>query len=51
MSHPVIQIEYPPWVDQVVRIGETYRTDAERMRVAIDVARRNVQAGDRKSVV
>lgn len=45
MSHPVIQIEYPPWVDQVVRIGETYRTDAERMRVAIDVARRNVQAG------
>ena len=45
MAHPVVHIEYPSWVDQVVRIGDTYRTDFDRMRVAIDVARRNVVEG------
>ena len=45
MAHPVVHIEYPSWVDQVARIGDTYRTDFDRMRVAIDVARRNVAEG------
>ena len=45
MAHPVIHLEYPPWVDQVARIGGVYRTDVDRVRVAIDVARRNVEEG------
>ena len=42
-SHPIVHIEYPDWVDSVVDWQRTYRGDEERMRVAIAVARANVE--------
>lgn len=45
LIHPVIHLEYPTWVDQVARIGDVYASDADRMRLAIEVARRNVDEG------
>jgi tRNA(Arg) A34 adenosine deaminase TadA len=41
--HPVVCVEYPDWVDSVVDWEQPYRTDEERMRVAIAVARANVE--------
>jgi tRNA(Arg) A34 adenosine deaminase TadA len=41
-NHPTIRVEYPPWVNSVVDWNATYRTDDERMRVAVDVSRENV---------
>jgi len=41
----VVRIEYPDWVDDVVDWERTYATDADRMRVAIAVARANVEQG------
>jgi len=41
----VVRIEYPAWVDDVVDWARTYATDADRMRVAIAVARANVEQG------
>ena len=45
MSHPVIHIEYPDWVDEVVDWTRPYHSDEDRMRLAIDVARANVDHG------
>jgi len=45
-THPSIQIEYPAWVDSVVDWDKRYVTDSERMRLAIDVARANVERSD-----
>lgn len=42
-THPTIHIEYPPWVDLVVDWGRRYATDEDRMRMAIAVARENVE--------
>jgi len=44
-SHPVVHIEYPDWVDAVIDWDRKYSSDEERMRLAIDVARENVQRG------
>lgn len=44
-SHPVVHIEYPPWVDEVVDWDRAYRDDEEKMRLAILVARENVERG------
>lgn len=44
-QHPVVHLAYPDWVDAVVDWDRGYRTDAERMRLAIDVARENVDRG------
>ena len=41
-SHPVVHVEYPAWVDDVVDWERPYRTDEERMRLAIAVSRENV---------
>lgn len=41
--HPVVHIEYPDWVNSVVDWEQTYPTDEERMRLAIVVARANVE--------
>lgn len=41
----MIHLEYPAWVDQVATIGAVYATDADKMRLAIAVARRNVDEG------
>ncbi len=44
-SHPVIHFEYPDWVDAVVDWEHSYRSDDDRMRLAIAVARTNVERG------
>jgi tRNA(Arg) A34 adenosine deaminase TadA len=44
-AHLVVHVEYPDWVDSVVEWERAYPTDEERMRVAIDVARVNVERG------
>ena len=44
-SHPVVHIEYPPWVDDTIDWDRTYSGDEERMRLAIAVARANVEHG------
>jgi tRNA(Arg) A34 adenosine deaminase TadA len=45
MNHPVIRIEYPPWVDEVVDWERRYVGDEERMRLAIELSRQNVVRG------
>ena len=44
MSHPVIHLEYPSWVDKL-DWSRPYLSDQERMRLAIDVSRMNVELG------
>jgi len=44
-SAPVIHIEYPEWVKDVVDCTRPYRSDDEKMRLAIAVARENVDRG------
>jgi tRNA(Arg) A34 adenosine deaminase TadA len=41
-SHPAVHLEYPAWVDEVVDWSHPYRSDEERMRLAIAVSRENV---------
>ncbi|HUQ20252.1 MAG TPA: nucleoside deaminase [Gemmatimonadaceae bacterium] len=43
MADPVVHIEYPPWVDELIDFHRTYPRDHDRMRVAIAVARANVE--------
>lgn len=45
MQFPSIQVEYPYWVERSVDWTQRFETDEERMRLAIDVARRNVVKG------
>ena len=40
--HPAVHLEYPAWVDDVVDWDRPYRTDEERMRLAIAISRENV---------
>jgi tRNA(Arg) A34 adenosine deaminase TadA len=42
-NYPVIHIEYPDWVDSIVDWNRTYESDDDRMRLAILVARTNVE--------
>jgi len=42
---PVVHVEYPPWVADVVDWDRLYRSDEEKMRVAISVSRANVDRG------
>jgi tRNA(Arg) A34 adenosine deaminase TadA len=44
-NHPVVVIEYPDWVGLVVDWNHTYSSDTERMQLAIDVSRVNVERG------
>jgi tRNA(Arg) A34 adenosine deaminase TadA len=42
-SHrPVVHIEYPEWVDDVVNWNRRYESDHDRMRLAIALSRENV---------
>ena len=43
MTHPIVSVEYPPWVNAVVDWNRPYPTDDDRMRLAIAVARANVE--------
>lgn len=45
MDLPRIVIEYPPWVRDVVDWERPILTDDERMRLAIQLARENVERG------
>lgn len=44
-AHPVVHVEYPDWVDDVVDWSRPYLDDDDRMRLAITVARENVERG------
>jgi len=44
-NHPVLVFEYPDWVGLVVDWSHTYSSDKERMQLAIDVSRLNVERG------
>jgi tRNA(Arg) A34 adenosine deaminase TadA len=44
-SHPVIHVEYPDWVNETIDWDRSYHGDDERMRLAIAVARENVERG------
>jgi tRNA(Arg) A34 adenosine deaminase TadA len=45
VPHPAVHIEYPEWVDEVVDWARAYTTDEDRMRLAVAVARANVEHG------
>ncbi len=47
MEHtkPVVHIEYPDWVDEVIDWERPYHSDNDRMRLAIAVAQENVDRG------
>ena len=45
ISHPVIHIEYPEWVDATVDWDRPYGDDNDRMRLAISISRENVERG------
>ena len=44
-ASPVVHLEYPDWVDAVVDWERVYRSDEERMRLAIALSRENVERG------
>ena len=44
-TNPFIHIEYPGWVDEIIDWNKTYPSDLDRMRLAIRVARENVERG------
>jgi tRNA(Arg) A34 adenosine deaminase TadA len=44
-ASPVVHIEYPDWVTSVVDWDRAYKTDADKMRLAIGVSRENVTRG------
>lgn len=43
--NPVVHIEYPAWVQEIIDWDQLYHTDQDRMRLAIRVARENVERG------
>jgi hypothetical protein len=42
VPHPIVRIEYPTWIDDVADWEHPYATDAEKMHLAITLARENV---------
>jgi tRNA(Arg) A34 adenosine deaminase TadA len=44
-SSPIVRVEYPEWVSDVVDHERHYGTDAEKMQLAIAVSRANVERG------
>jgi tRNA(Arg) A34 adenosine deaminase TadA len=43
MTAPSVRIDYPAWVHETIAWDAVYRTDEERMRLAIAVSRENVE--------
>ena len=41
--YPVVYIEYPAWVDTLVDWERTYENDDDKMQLAIDISRENVE--------
>jgi tRNA(Arg) A34 adenosine deaminase TadA len=46
VNRPLITIDNPPWIDEIVDWTRRYESDAERMRLAIRLARENVVRGE-----
>lgn len=44
-THPVIRVEYPQWIDEVVEWNRAYGSDHDRMQLAITLSRVNVERG------
>lgn len=42
---PIVHLEYPDWVDSVVQWDWLYESDQDRMRLAIEISRANVEKG------
>jgi tRNA(Arg) A34 adenosine deaminase TadA len=42
MQLPIIHIEYPPWIKQMVDWDRHYINDEEKMRLAIELSRENI---------
>ena len=47
--HPVVHLEYPDWVDEVVNWQRRYASDHDKMHVAIAVSRMSGPAGPEKT--
>src|SRR5829696_7192735 len=45
MPHLAVHVDYPAWVHETVDWDARYRTDDERMKLAIAVSRENVERG------
>jgi tRNA(Arg) A34 adenosine deaminase TadA len=45
LRHPKVEIEYPAWVDSIVRWDEPYESSEDKMRLAIALSRENVDRG------
>ena len=43
MTRHAVQVDYPDWVHETIAWDAVYRTDEERMRLAITVSRENVE--------
>ena len=43
MTRHAVQVDYPDWVHETIAWDAVYRTDEERMRLAIAVSRENVE--------
>src|SRR5215204_6617784 len=43
MTRHAVQVDYPDWVYETIAWDAVYRTDEERMRLAITVSRENVE--------
>ena len=45
MSFPEVTLRLPGWVEGLVRRGDVYPEQEDRMRLAVELARRNVRSG------
>src|SRR5215203_3738 len=45
MTRHAVQVDYPDWVYETIAWDAVYRTDEERMRLAITMSRENVERG------
>jgi hypothetical protein len=43
MNQRAVQVDYPAWAHETIAWDAVYRTDEERMRLAIAVSRANVE--------
>lgn len=43
MTQRAVQVDYPAWADETIAWDAVYRTDEERMRLAIALSRANVE--------
>ena len=44
-ANPIVTVEYPAWVAELVDFSKSYASDHDKMRLAIAVSRANVERG------